>query len=121
MRIPLPRRWKIDPLLISFFQDLRDFRGWRRTKTTTSVCPPPPPMIWFGLTPMYVSNSAEMATSMTTVGILSHGAYCTKHLPEKSLAILTRVFSYGKISSKVMLTRVFRFYESFFAIKSFMQ
>ena len=31
------------PPLISFFRDLRDSRGWRRTEKTPSVSPPPPP------------------------------------------------------------------------------
>ena len=53
-RIPLPRVWKIDPKMLKkvkkcrsppahqLFQDLRDFRGWRRTNIKT-MCPPPPP------------------------------------------------------------------------------
>ena len=31
------------------------------------------------------------------------------------------LFSYGKVSGKIMLTKVFRFYQSFFSSKSFMQ
>ena len=32
----------------SFFPDLRDFRGWRRTDKKTTVCPAPPPPPWSG-------------------------------------------------------------------------
>ena len=40
------------------------------------------------------------------------GTYCMKLFPEKN---------YGKVNGKFMLARVFRFYQSFFSGKSFMQ
>ena len=55
--------------------------------------------------------------------LITSGAYCIKLLPEKNsrLAILTIVLSYGKVNGKIMLTGIFRFYQSFFSDKSYMQ
>ena len=43
------------------------------------------------------------------------GPHCIKLLPEKNSGFLNQIFfSYGKVNGKIMFTRVFRFYNSFF-------
>ena len=50
------------------------------------------------------------------------GAYCIKLLLEKNSGYLNRsFFLHGKMNGKIMFTRVFRFYQSFFSGKSFLQ
>ena len=54
-------------------------------------------------------------------GLYTQGTHCIKHFRRKTLVILIRVLSYGKVNGKIMLTGVFRFYLSFFSGKSCMQ
>ena len=59
-----------------------------------------------------------MSEAICKRNLKKSGAYCMKLLPEKRSGSFLPMH---KVNGKFMLTRVFRFYQSFFSGKSFMQ